>query len=163
MNERQSRLLLLLIIVFAVGAIVGVSVKTKGLLTGTPETHQWILDHLEVTDQRWPDTALDEKLVDYGIRTYGKALTTLGVFQIDEDYYQTTWLIQRHGDTELCLTIWGPGDDGKTHCVEVAQLGYGPFKVYVNGEERLFLYQEGQNTADPGAHMVGWFNVVIES
>ena len=137
-----------------------------------PKTHQWILDNLEVIDLRWPDTPLEEKLVDYGVRTWGKPLTVLSEFKDDSEYSQTTWIFQRWGDTEVCLTIWGPGEDGKTYYVEAAQMGWGPFKIYmityypdVTGEvreEKLYLYHKGQNSADPEAHNVGYFNIQLQ-
>ncbi|MDH5203399.1 MAG: hypothetical protein OEW69_09090 [Nitrospirota bacterium] len=153
------------IIVLAIISAIGGALFLQPLIgkIRAPKTHQWILDNLEVYDTRYSDTPLEEKLVDYGVRTWGKPLTVLSAFKDNEEYSQTTWIFQRWGDTELCLTIWGPGDDDKSYYVEAAQMGWGPFKIYLADEEKLYLYHKGQNSADPESHNVGYFDILITS
>ena len=104
MGNNRAALGFVIIVLLIGSAIVG-ALFLQPLIgkIRAPKNHQWILDNLEVIDQRYPDTPLDEKLVDYGVRTWGKPLMVLSEFKDNEEYSQTTWIFQRWGDTFIRL------------------------------------------------------------
>jgi len=104
-----------------------------------PASHRAIIENMEVIDTR-ANFKLTPKLVDSGVRSFGKGIP-LELFTNYEEYQQTTWIWQRHGDTEFAMTIWGPGNDGKTHMIELGRTAADPFEVKVAGETKLVIPQ----------------------
>ena len=98
----------------------------------TPSTHQAIVDDIEIVDTEI-NMKLEPKLVSSGTLEYGKT-PELSTFTTGKQYPQTTWVWQRFGDTEWCMTIWGPGDDGETYFVEFGRLSSHSFIIYYQGK-----------------------------
>ena len=130
MAQKTAAILVLVLLMgfgFLAGSFFGGFI---GALT-VPNEHKAIVDSMEVRDTE-ANFKLTPKLVDSGNKEWGAGLSTFAVFKAGKSYPQTTWLWQRHGDTEVAMTIWGPSDNDK-YSVEVARLGGNPFTVKVNG------------------------------
>jgi len=94
--------------------------------------HQAIVDDIEIVDTEI-NMKLEPKLVSSGTLEYGKT-PELSTFTTGKQYPQTTWVWQRFGDTEWCMTIWGPGDDGETYAIEFGRLACHSFIIYYQGK-----------------------------
>jgi hypothetical protein len=89
---------------------------------------------------------LDPKCVDAGTRTSGKYMS---IFVAGKDYDASTWIWQRYGDTELCMAIWGPGEDGETFGIEIGKTSWDGFTVKFEGNTVLEIpaYSDQNPTA----------------
>ena len=126
--------------------------------------HKSIADSIKIVDN---GNVLTCKPVDHSENVWGQGLYAT-VFINGKKYRQSTWLFQRYGDTELVMTIWGPGEDGETYNIELGRVGIlGPAKVYFNDNE-LFTIPEktysdignGVKQVTPGAYV---FTVKLHS
>ena len=139
MQQKTSVLLILVLMIgvsFLVGSFAGGFI---GQLT-VPATHKSLVDSMKIIDTAI-NFKLTPKLVDSGSRKWGEGFSTLAVFTQDEEYLQSTWIWQRHGDTEVVMTIWGPDESGEILSIEIARLGSNAFTVKINGVTKLTIDQ----------------------
>lgn len=130
-----------IILLIGVGFFAGQFLNLTRL--SVPREHQAIIDNTKIMDAA-AHFSFEPKIVDSGTRTYGQGLPSLAVFQQGKHYAQTTVIWQRYGDTEICMTIWGPDDSGNMLQIEVARLGANPFKVIVNDKTMLEIAATNQ-------------------
>ena len=139
MQQKTSVLLILVLMIgvsFLVGSFAGGFI---GQLT-VPATHKSLVDSMQIIDTTI-NFELTPKLVDSGSRKWGEGFSTLSVFYKGEEYLHSTWIWQRHGDTEVVMTIWGPDESGKILSIEIARLGRHPFAVKIEGVTKLTMDQ----------------------
>ena len=139
MQQKTSALLILVLMIgvsFLVGSFAGGFI---GQLT-VPATHKSLVDSMQIIDTTI-NFELTPKLVDSGSRKWGEGFSTLSVFYKGEEYLHSTWIWQRHGDTEVVMTIWGPDESGKILSIEIARLGRHPFAVKIEGVTKLTMDQ----------------------
>ena len=96
--------------------------------------HRTIIESINVIDMNG-NVELTPVLVHSTMTEWGEGLP-YSTFTYGETYGHSTWIWQRHGDTEICMTIWGSGSDGETFLIEIGVLGADPFNVMVNNELR---------------------------
>lgn len=123
-----------------VGLIFGVIVSPYVNNLTAPADHKAIIDNMKVYDTV-AKLYLTPRLADAGLKVYGQGYPLeIWQFTKGEEYEQTTWLWQRFGDTEFCMTIWGAGDDAKTYYFEVGKLSGTGFEItYLDRQ----VYTEG--------------------
>lgn len=131
MNQKLKSVTLSLIFIAVFGSM--------GFLIGRqtevspPASHQNVIDRMVVLDTLY-DLYLVPKCVDAGQRVYAKGHSELAIFEYDRTYWQSTWLWNRYGDTEIAMTIWGPGEDGKTYSLEIAKLAYNELQIKISAK-----------------------------
>jgi len=136
---------------------------TSPRVIGIPQDHSQIINDLDVVEVGTSETfSLSSLCVDSGSRVFGENWP-LSIFETGETYTQSTWIWQREGDTEACLTVWGPGDDGKTYDLELSRL-VGALEIRVYYEGVLQRSMPKVTMVDAYDVMPGyvWFNVVLE-
>lgn len=123
--------LVLIIALLGIGTGFGFLLLPRFLERSTlliPEGHQFIVDNMEVIlEGELEQYPLEPLCVDQGARVYGKD-SPLAIFKVGNEYYQTTWIWRRHGDTDAAITIWGPGEDDLTYTIEAARF-HGGYKI----------------------------------
>lgn len=150
-----------LILILAVMAVSGIG---GFLVAGTqpvkaPAEHQAIVDVTIIRDTTY-SFPLVPKCVDSGKKVWGLPIIGLAVFEEGEIYQQSTWIWQRNGDTEMAMTVWGPGEDQSTCFVELARLGTNTFEVKVKGEVEITMPSiSGNYNVKPGYYS---FTVEVE-
>jgi len=144
----KTSALILLILALGIGAFGGFMYGQTYVVQPLHE-HQAITDSIVIHDTRY-DSYLTPKCVDAGSRIYNEG-KPLAVFIDGRSYEQSTWLWQRYGDTEIVMTIWGPGEDHKTVSVEFGKVAANPFDIKLLGEtiiqmpyEHIEFYFEAQ-------------------
>lgn len=118
-----------------------------------PSSHSSVINETEIVDTR-VNLKLTPKLVDSSERALG---TGLSAFTQGKTYKHTTWLYQRHGETEFVVTVWGPGDDGKTHVVQIGRVSPGAFDIKFQ-KTTLVHYDATWATPADGYY---WFDVEV--
>ena len=127
-----------------------------------PSEHQAIVDSIIIQDIEF-NVYLHPKCVDAGIRTWAEhAIIELEAFQEGRPYQQTTWLWQRYGDTELAMSIWGPGEDKASYGLEFGRLGANPFRVQVMGEEAFIIPWAAGIPTGSGWASEGYYTMTVE-
>lgn len=148
MTSKKSAASLLLLAVIAASSVGGFLIGQQSSVT-PPDSHALIVKRTAIMDTSTEHNGyyLIPKCVDAGARIYGKfSITTLEIFIANREYEQSTWLWQRNGDTEVAMTIWGPGEDGITVMLEFAKLGADPFIVQITGTTVITM---PKSTASP--------------
>ena len=139
MAQKTTALVLIMLLMglgFLAGSFAGGFI---GQLT-VPATHKSLVDSMQIIDTTI-NFELTPKLVDSGSRKWGEGFSTLSVFYKGEEYLHSTWIWQRHGDTEVVMTIWGPDESGEILSIEIARLGSSAFTVKINGVTKLTIDQ----------------------
>ena len=139
MAQKTTALVLIMLLMglgFLAGSFAGGFI---GQLT-VPATHKSLVDSMQIIDTTI-NFELTPKLVDSGSRKWGEGFSTLSVFYKGEEYLHSTWIWQRHGDTEVVMTIWGPDESGEILSIEIARLGSSAFTVKINGVTKLTMDQ----------------------
>ena len=140
MVPQKTTALILIMLLMSLGFLAGsFAGGFIGQLT-VPATHKSLVDSMKIIDTAI-NFKLTPKLVDSGSRKWGEGFSTLAVFTQDEEYLQSTWIWQRHGDTEVVMTIWGPDESGEILSIEIARLGSSAFTVKINGVTKLTIDQ----------------------
>jgi len=124
----------------------------------TPSTqHSALIARMMIKDTI-KNAYLDSKCVDAGQKVYGKSssIMQMNLFIDTRNYEQSTWLWQRYGDTELCMSVWGPGEDGTTMYIEFGRQSSGPFQVQINDNTVLTMYEA---TGNPS---IGYYVLTVQ-
>lgn len=111
-------------------------------LVTAPTDHQAIVDNMTIYDSK-VGLKLTPKYVDGGLKEYAKGVPLSTYFIKGKQYQQTTWIWQRYGDTEMVMTIFGPGENGRTYSIELGRVGIYEGYVAFNGRV-LFNLTEHQ-------------------
>lgn len=156
----------IIILLLSAGAIIGAVFLPKILgkvpVLGAPQDHWIIIENMEIVEvgKEGERFILEPICVDHGLRDYSKDYP-LSAFTKGEQYSQSTWLFQRHGDTEICLTIWGPSDD-QGYDLEASRLVGLKLEIWYNHE--LIRSMPPQTAADLYTCMPGyvWFTLELE-
>lgn len=133
------------------GFLIGIFVGQAGLLTFPPGTHKAIVENTSIQDTTF-EFWLEPKLVASRSIEWSKQSMVHMSFAKEKSYRQTTWLWQRYGDTEVAMTIWGPGDDGRTYLIEFGRLGGNAFDIKCFDETASWARSTSQ----------GWIHFTIE-
>lgn len=158
MNTKLTSFMLVLMLV-AVGGIGGF-LYGQGHPVQPSSGHQNIVSSMIIYDDRW-DTYLIPKCVDASPElVYAQhSIVSLDAFELGRIYPQSTWIWQRYGDTEIAMTIWGPGEDGTTCSIELSRLASNPFTVEIGGEVVLEIKQRS-DLIDTGYE--GYYVLTVE-
>lgn len=151
---KQNTKMILIVVVVVAFLFIGFGSGSLMNQFSIPSGHQTIIDHMKITDTLYGGD-LSVKFVDAGYLEWGQQLTLLNQFELETEFYQSTWLWQRHGDTEVAMTIWGPDLTGETYYIECAMLGAGPYEIWFNEEKMLTLSWEETH------QQVWWFDVIV--
>ena len=119
-----------------------------------PASHKSIIEAMNVIDTK-ANFYLTAKCVDYGKREWLKGLAVAELIP-GKQYEHSTWIWQRHGDTDIVMTIWGPDETGQTCLIEIAKLSWNPFKIKINGQTVLQI----PATASEEDH-TGYYTIAI--
>jgi len=160
----------IIILAISIGAVAGALILPRifgsrriGVpVVGAPQDHWDIIENLEIIEvgSQGGRFLLEPLCVDHGIKEYGRDMP-LSVFHTGEGYYQSTWLFHRHGDTEACLTIWGPGENGG-YDLEASRLVGTKLEIWYDHE--LIRTMPKLTGGDLSSCMLGfvWFAVSLE-
>ena len=138
---------------FFIGSLAGGFV---GQLT-VPASHKAIVEKIEVKDTK-AIFALTPIFVISKTATWGKGIP-LSIFDYSSDYTQSTWLWQRYDDVEFVMTIWGPGNDGKTYLIEFGKVSNDPFTISFDGATFIMAHENKDSMQSfEGSY---WFTVQV--
>jgi len=158
MNTKLTGFMVLLMLL-AIGGVGGF-LYGQGYPVQPSSDHQNIVSSMMINDDKW-DSYLIPKCVDASPElVYGEhSIVQLDAFEIGRIYPQSTWIWQRYGDTEVAMTIWGPGEDGTTYSIELSKLAANPFTVKIGGEVVLAM-KENSDLIDTGYE--GYYVLTIQ-
>ena len=158
MNPKTTGLLLM-VMLLVVGGFGGY-LYGLGNPVQPPSDHQNIVSRMIIYDEDF-DFRLIPKCVDASPEVVcgEHSIVQLGLFETGRTYAHSTWIWQRYGDTEIAMTIWGPGEDGTTYSIELGKLAGNPFTVKIAGEEVLQIKQT-PNLIDTGYE--GYYVLTVE-
>lgn len=140
---------ILMLILVVVGGIGGFIYASQNPVT-PPAEHQGIINTMIITDTVW-NVQLTPKCVDSaGIFWAKHQIVELDAFTEGREYYQSTWVWQRYGDTEMVMTIWGPGEDQTTCLIEIAKLAGNSFSIVLKGETILDIAKSSESMQAKG-------------
>jgi len=154
---QKSVMVTLLIVGVILGAVLTTLIASSSWVVVSPNVHASIVSQMYIVDTK-NNLRLTPKLVDSGTKTWGR---TFSVFEVGKNYQQSTWIWQRYGDTEVVMTIWGPGNDGKTCFIEIAKLGGNPFKVVLGTETKITMPETDQSQSSGSAEGYYWFTITL--
>lgn len=158
MNTKLTGFVLILMLMGIGG--VGGFLYGQGHPVQPPTTHQNIVSSMIINDDKW-DIYLIPKCVDASPElVYGEhSIISLDAFETGRIYPQSTWIWQRYRDTEVAMTIWGPGEDGITYSIELSKLAGNPFTVKIGGEVVLIM-KSNPDLIDTGYE--GYYVLTVE-
>lgn len=138
--EKKLTALMLIVLMVGIGGLGGFLFGSQySQEVKPPSEHQSIVDSMTIKDTYW-NLYLEPKCVDSGTYQWGEiSIKEFQVFEEGRTYLQSTWIWQRHGDTEVAMTIWGPSEDQTTCAIELGKLGGNPFEVKVKGVTETYL------------------------
>lgn len=157
----------LIILLVSAGAIIGALLLPRHLgskvpVLGAPQDHWAIIENMEIIEvgDEGGRFILEPLCVDYGKKDYSRDYP-LSAFTKGELYSQSTWLFQRHGDTEACLSIWGPADD-QGYDVEASR--FVGLKLEIWYDHEIIRTMPKVTAADLYTCMPGyvWFTLSLE-
>ena len=151
----KLKVAVLLLLILLLGLIMGVFLSPAINSFLVPASHKAIVDKMEVIDTK-ANFRLTAKLVDSVSSEFGEGIP-LATFDYGKVYGQTTWIWQRYGDTEFVMTVWGPGNDGKTYLVEFGKVAGDPFKIVFNGVTKLTI--EAVTSTAPA---IGYYQLEVQ-
>lgn len=122
-----------------------------------PSDHKTIVNSVKIVDTNVPIT-LTAKCVDNGNIKWAEGLEI--IFKSQQSYAQSTWLMQRYGDTEFVMTIWGPSEDGKTYLLEFGRVGGDSFQIKIGGLTKFTIPAITEAQWQSGA-MLGYYQLTI--
>lgn len=143
MAPKKAASFLMLALIVCAGVIGYLTAQQTGVTPNVNPKHTVIVQKMaiQVMGHDIPQQAgdsgyiyLEPKCVDTGTRTYAKYMS---IFVAGKDYDASTWIWQRYGDTELCMAVWGPGEDGETIGIEIAKTSWDGFTVKFEGNTLL--------------------------
>jgi hypothetical protein len=159
----------LIIVSISVGALLGALFLPRIFgshripVVGAPDDHWAIIENMDIIEVglEGEHFTLEPLCVDYGKKEFSKEWP-ISLFHEGELYPQSTWLFQRWGDTEVCLTIWGPAED-QGYDLEASRLvGFQKIEIWYDHElirTMPRVTQDDLYTCMPG---YVWFTLSLE-
>ena len=157
MAQQKTFAVLVILLFLGAGVFIGsLAGGFVGQLT-TPSSHNAIIGKIRVKDTK-ANLYLTPKFVCSKTVTWGKGIP-LSIFTSDYDYQQSTWIWQRYDDTEFVMTIWGPGNDGKSYLIEFGRLAADPFTISFEGETVITI---AEVTDTINRNCEGYYSIMVE-
>lgn len=156
-KDTKGSAILLVLLLLVVGGVVGYAIGIQGQSNIQPfPEHQSVINTIIIKD-----TKFNYNLVPICVHSSQNvwaehSIIPLATFEEGRVYKHTTWIWQRYGDTEISMTLWGPGEDQNTISIEIGRLGANPFEVKVAGETELTI---AEATAMPST---GYYHITVQ-
>lgn len=104
-----------------------------------PGDHKELIQKITIVDVTF-NRVLQPKYLSGMEKTMMLSVTPMGAFKFGEIYTQTNWgfysVKDGYEDLNAVVSIWGPGDDGKSYSVEVGRLMGNGAKIFFDGDEK---------------------------
>jgi len=136
MASKKAASLFMLALIVCAGVVGYLTAQQTGVTP--PSKHAALIQKMSILVSNHPEVPsyvyLDPKCVDAGSTTLAKYMT---IFMPGKTYDQSIWIWQRYGDPELCMQVFGPGEDGETIGIEIAKISWDGFTVKLEGNTLL--------------------------
>jgi hypothetical protein len=99
-----------------------------------PSTHKAIIDQTQITMIGDKSVILTPVCVYFSKVTFGRTISILPDMKLGSSYQQSVWIWQQYGDTQFCLKIWGPAEDGVSYLLDFGKMSNNQYKIVVFGQ-----------------------------
>lgn len=136
MSTQLKKVAMGLLFAVLLGLIMGIFLSPMIRSFFVPSSHKTIIDNMAIT---YGTYKLEPAYLSTGTSTWTLMSLTENL-QVGGTYTYSLWVYSYQGDPEVVVCIWGPGEDGKTHQVELkAFSSFRSYQVKVGAIQKTFV------------------------